>query len=76
MTFVLDHRLKDSSFEIAQWPLCYVSLRNDSTYPWLYLVPRRDGISEIFDLTPQDQAQLAREIARAGEILKKLFAPA
>lgn len=76
MTFVLDHRLKDSSFEIAQWPLCYVGLRNDSTYPWLYLVPRRDGISEIFDLTPQDQAQLAREIARAGEILKKLFAPA
>lgn len=76
MAFELDHRLKDSSFAIAAWPLCYVGLRNDSTYPWLYLVPRREGIREIFDLTPEDQAQLAHEIARAGQIVQKLFSPA
>lgn len=76
MAYALDHRLKDSSFHIADWPLCYVGLRNDSTYPWLYLVPRREGIREIFDLSAEDQAQLAYEIARAGEILQKLFTPA
>ncbi len=73
MAFTLDHRLQDSSFHIADWPLCYVGLRNDSTYPWLYLVPRRGGIREIFDLSEADQAQLMRETARAGRILQRLF---
>lgn len=75
MAFVLDHRLKDSSFPVADWPLCHVALRHDSTYPWLYLVPRREGIREIFDLSPDDQAQLAHEVARAGRLLQKLFMP-
>lgn len=76
MAFELDHRLRDSSFHITDWPLCYVGLRNDSTYPWLYLVPKREGIREIFDLNPQDQAQLAHEMARVGAILQQLFTPA
>ena len=76
MAFILDHRLKDSSFAITEWPLCYVGLRNDSTYPWLYLIPRRENIREMFDLVPEDQVQLVYEIARAGMILQKLFSPA
>lgn len=76
MAFILDHRLKDSSFAITEWPLCHVRLRNDSTYPWLYLIPRRENIREMFDLVPEDQVQLAYEIARAGMILQKLFSPA
>jgi len=73
MAFEMDQRLADSSHFIENWDLCRVSLRNDSTWPWLYLVPRRDGISEIHDLAPEDQALLAREIARAGDVLKTLY---
>ena len=71
--FVLDSRLQESSFFIEDWELCRVTLKNDKTYPWLYLVPRRDGIREIFELSAPDQQQLIREIARASQALKSLY---
>jgi diadenosine tetraphosphate (Ap4A) HIT family hydrolase len=74
--FTLDHRLAGSARFVADLPLCWVALKNDKTYPWLYLVPRRDGIREIFDLPPEEQEQLIGEIARAGRVLQKLFHPA
>lgn len=75
MTFVLDHRLADSSFFIADWSLCRVSLKNDKTWPWLYLVPRREKIREIYDLAPPDQQQLIREVALAARALNTLYKP-
>ena len=71
--FVLDHRLQDSSFFIEDWELCRVALKNDKTWPWLYLVPRRDNIREIFELSAPDQQQLIREIALASQALKSLY---
>ena len=76
MSFVLDQRLADSSRFIVDLPLCYVGLRNDKTYPWLYLVPRRAHIREIFDLPTDTQEQLIREISRASRVLQNLFQPA
>lgn len=75
MTFSLDKRLEDSSFFIEDWDLCRVCLKNDTTWPWLYLVPRRDGVREFYDLSAADQAQLMREIARAGRALNTLYKP-
>jgi diadenosine tetraphosphate (Ap4A) HIT family hydrolase len=75
MTFTLDHRLAESSFFIADWELCRVSLKNDKTWPWLYLVPRRMGIREIFELTEQDQKQLIHEISLASQALNTLYKP-
>jgi len=71
--FILDKRLDESSFFIEDWNLCRVSLRNDKTYPWLYLVPRRDGVREIYDLAAPDQLQLIREISRASQALNILY---
>lgn len=73
MTFQMDHRLSDSSFFVADWDLCRVSLKNDSTYPWLYLVPRRDGIREMYELSTADQNQLIKEIGRAGKALSQIY---
>lgn len=75
LPFTLDHRLDSSSHFIEDWPLCRVSLKSDSTWPWLYLVPRREGIREIFELNTQDQLQLVKEIAMAGDALNKLYKP-
>lgn len=75
MAFVLDHRLEGSSFFIEDWDLCRVSLKNDKTWPWLYLVPRRDNIREIYDLTPADRALLMHEISRAAEALHAIYQP-
>jgi diadenosine tetraphosphate (Ap4A) HIT family hydrolase len=75
VTFHQDDRLSGSSHFVEDWPLCRVSLRNDKTWPWLYLVPRREGVSEIHDLSAEDQAVLAAEMALAGKVLKKLYNP-
>jgi diadenosine tetraphosphate (Ap4A) HIT family hydrolase len=45
---------------------------NDARYPWLILVPRRDGLTEMFDLDAADRQTLIEEIARASGGLKKL----
>lgn len=74
-SFAQDPRLTDSSHALEDWPLCRVSLRNDKTWPWLYLVPRREGIREICELAAADQAQLIREIARASQALLQLYRP-
>ena len=43
---------------VGDLPLCRVLLINDANYPWLLLVPRRLGASEIVDLDYIEQAQL------------------
>ena len=70
--FALDHRLNDSSIFIDDWTLCRVALKNDTTWPWLYLVPRRDNIREIFELTPADQIRLVEEISLASRALQEI----
>lgn len=71
--FILDHRLEQSSFPVEDWELCRVALKNDTTWPWLYLVPRRNDIREIYDLNPVDQAQLIKEISRASRALQDIY---
>jgi diadenosine tetraphosphate (Ap4A) HIT family hydrolase len=75
MAFILDHRLAESSFFIADWELCRVSLKSDKTWPWLYLVPRRNDIREIYELTAPDQNQLIHEISLASQALTALYRP-
>lgn len=75
MTFTLDHRLADSSFWVEDWALCRVCLKNDKTWPWLYLVPMREDVREFCDLSDADQQILMSEIARAQSALKALYAP-
>lgn len=75
LTFVMDKRLEDSSHFIEDWELCRVSLKSDRSWPWLYLVPRREGVREIFDLSPDDQTLLVREMAMAADALNRLYNP-
>ena len=55
-------------------PVCDLALSrllamNDANFPWLILVPRRAGVSEIIDLGA-DQTLLMDEIARVCRALK------
>jgi diadenosine tetraphosphate (Ap4A) HIT family hydrolase len=71
-TLLLDPRLEADTLPILELPLCSVRLLNDSRWPWLVLVPRVEGLSELHDLSAADQAQLMAEAALAGRILKTL----
>jgi diadenosine tetraphosphate (Ap4A) HIT family hydrolase len=72
MNFALDPRLAADSFLVGELALCRVLLMNDSRFPWLILVPRNAGLSEIHDLPPQERTLLIEEASFAGARLKAL----
>jgi diadenosine tetraphosphate (Ap4A) HIT family hydrolase len=69
-TFSLHPQLADETTPVGDLALSRVLLAKDANYPWLILVPRRAGATELIDLSEQDQAQLVREIAVASKALK------
>jgi diadenosine tetraphosphate (Ap4A) HIT family hydrolase len=68
----LDSRLAADSTPIADLALCQVRLMNDATYPWLLLIPRREGAIEIVDLAPDDRHALVEEIAFVSGVLRDM----
>ena len=68
--FALDPRLQADTRPVAMLPLCELRLMDDARYPWLILVPRRAGMTEIADLTESEQAQLWREANQAAAALR------
>ncbi|MBX9704763.1 MAG: HIT domain-containing protein [Gammaproteobacteria bacterium] len=75
MTFILDPTLAKSSIEIAQWPLSTVLFKNEQSYAWFLLVPRRADTREIYQLDTADQQQLLAEITRLSLAVKQQFKP-
>ena len=69
--FALDPRLAADTFPVADWELSQLLLIRDARYPWLVLVPKRAGISELLDLPPDDRLQLTAEIDRAASGLRR-----
>ncbi len=72
--FELNPRLAADTFVVGETPLSQVLLMNDARYPWLILVPRRNDVTEPFELGDADQAQLWQESMRLGEAMKAHFA--
>jgi diadenosine tetraphosphate (Ap4A) HIT family hydrolase len=70
--FQLDSRLKNDALPVGKLALCQVHLLNDARWPWLLLVPMRDGLSEIHDLDAAERQILADETALASKVLLKL----
>lgn len=71
--FVLDSRLEQDTLLLGDFPLCRLLLMNDFSYPWFILVPRRDEVSELFQLDSADQQLLWRETTSLAETLKDTF---
>lgn len=71
--FALDSRLQQDTVWLGDYPLCRLLLMNDAQYPWFILVPRREAVSELFQLDAGDQLQLWRETNGLAEVLKGCF---
>jgi diadenosine tetraphosphate (Ap4A) HIT family hydrolase len=56
----------------VDWPLCHVRLQDDARFPWLILIPRIEGVTEIEQLPVQDRATLMEETMRAGALVRRL----
>ena len=75
MPFIVDDNLAKDTIHLLELPLCRFLLMNDRRYPWLILVPRYNGLSEIHDLRDKDQSTLIFEVTAATRALEKLFQP-
>lgn len=73
--FALDPRLAEDTFPVARLALCEVRLMDEPAWPWLILVPARDGVRELLDLAPADRQRLVEEIAQAERVLQGLYRP-
>ena len=73
--FALDPRLEADTIPIGDLPLSSVLLLDDARFPWLVLVPRRPGASEITDLSEEDSAVLMTEIRIATRVMVELSKP-
>ena len=67
-------QLAKDCIEIGSFSLCRLLLMNDANYPWFILVPWREGLTEIFQLSDSDQRQLMRESSLLARMLVDQFA--
>ena len=71
----LHPQLADDTHPVASWPLSELRLMDDANHPWLILVPRVVEAVELIDLSPQQQAELLREVGVASRLLQSVFKP-
>lgn len=74
-TFVLDPRLEAETIPVGGLALSSVLLMDDSRFPWLILVPRRAGASELTDLPEAEAVDLMREVRMAAGVMLAMSQP-
>lgn len=72
-SFQLHPDLAKGGLVIGDLPLCGVLLINDSRYPWVVLVPRGEGLCELYDLSAPERTTLMEEIASLSQAMARLF---
>ena len=68
--FILDPQLAADTTPICALTLCDALLMRDARFPWIILVPRRAGPTELFELDVKERAILIEEVAAASRALK------
>ncbi|WP_395649534.1 HIT domain-containing protein [Brevundimonas sp.] len=72
MTFEIDPRLLANSAALPPLGLSDLRLMDDARFPWLVLIPRVPGATELDDLDAGQRAVLIEEIAAAGAMVRRL----
>jgi diadenosine tetraphosphate (Ap4A) HIT family hydrolase len=75
MNFQLHAQLEADSILVNDWSLCQLRLHKNATLPWLILVPRRNDLSELYDLATNDRNRLMQEMTSASTLMRKVFNP-
>jgi len=70
--FTLDPRLEQDTILLGEFPLSKVLLMNDARYPWVILVPKITGLTEVFQLNAVQQQQLQLESSFVAKVLNDL----
>ncbi|RLL51748.1 HIT domain-containing protein [Mariprofundus sp. EBB-1] len=70
---ILHPQLEKDCVTVGRFPLSLLLLINDSNYPWFILVPQREHIREIHQLSEIDQQQLMHESSVLAECIEQAF---
>ena len=73
MPFKIDNKFLKSSHHVTELKLCSIRLNDNSKFPWIILIPKRNKITDMSDLNSKDQILLMKEIILVSKIMKKLF---
>lgn len=73
MSFILHPQIAADSFFVCDLPLCQVRLENVRNFPWLILVPRIANLTEIHQLSKEQQTQLIAESSLCAQALLAQF---
>ena len=73
MSFKLDRKFLKTSHHLIDLKLCTIRLNDNSKFPWIILIPKRNKITDISDLNYKDQTLLMKEIVYLSKVMKKLF---
>ena len=73
MSFKLDRKFLKSSHHMTDLKLCTIRLNDNSKFPWIILIPKRNKINDMSDLKSKDQILLMKEIVYVSKVMKKLF---
>ena len=68
-------QLANDCLLLGRFTLSHLLLMRDANYPWCILVPDREGIAEIYQLSETDQQQLLRESSQLSMAMAAAFSP-
>ena len=71
--FKIHNKFLKSSHHIIDLKLCTIRLYDNSKFPWIILIPKRNNITDITNLNPKDQLLLMNEIVYSSKVMKKIF---
>ena len=73
MPYILDPRHQNESIWVKDLNLCELRLFDHAELLWLILIPKRENVVELIDLSWQDQQALLQEINIVAQVIKKHF---
>jgi len=71
----IHQQLANDCLLLGKFTLSHLLLMRDANYPWCILVPDREGITEIYQLSEADQQQLLRESSQLSLAMAAAFNP-
>ncbi|MFN3170801.1 MAG: HIT domain-containing protein [Hyphomicrobiales bacterium] len=70
--FYLDERLSADSLPLCQTDMSLLRVSRDARFPWLILIPQRDGLADLVDLSPDDESRVMADIRAASLALRQV----
>ena len=71
----LHPQLENDCVLLGRFELCRLLLMRDANYPWCILVPDREAVTEIHQLSEPGQQQLMRESSQLSRAMEGAFRP-